>query len=1656
MTTDLILDKTSVASADDAMLNLVMNQILAKAPPVVAEGLFLASTVHSFTVTKFNFLRPHDIERNEKLVQRLAKFSFVIAIEREGRETQYNLTELEREWLQLHWINNDPAAFLNAHRMALGYYQANPDPDEFIQRQFVLYHQLIVDYAAARPIFAQAFRSYTSERRFAAVERLLSTAREVRPYLAALNSPHLAEFDYWLVYMDLRFRQYRGEWQETKAPLHQLLTRTDLPVVLVPFVHRAYGESLKRDGSYVEAIEQFGKALALFRTQPDSEIEQGFTMFALGEAHTNLATSARGYRESIPLRIQTIWQRLRDLLNYPPFPLLLYLSFFFGVWTWLPRSWSVFKDQDWIIARLFAVGYRWYTQARSLYQRIEYAPGLQSVQEHMANLYLTLGDARRAEPILRELLASENVGQYRQATVQVALGHALVRLHRDAEAIPFLEQALPIVKLYDDKEAEARACAFMAEALFMMGQRVEGLEQFERALRLYQSSGNVVSATEVAERLQRVGEDNRLTQKEREFASSTSGAMSRRHYLVRFEHPVLRAFRRLTYMSFATILFLIPLMVIRLDTAVTLTPDINFFAFPFLEAQLSANTLNYGPSLSQAIVLVLKPATDANVFAWIAAVVMLVYFLLYTLVGLLVIIRTPLKTVQAATRAETVRFDLTGFTVGYDDTGRRASWHEIKAMTRANVSLLGQLVRDHSVFVVESPTRRITIRGTTAWYDSLIQQIERYAPAAATRQDTSYHVGWGRLSVAYAISLMLVVLYAILVKAKPELLFNTIPFTPYSFVDLYPFYYLGLFLGPVYWGIVRPLRNEVRAKANNPLPWIVLGVIVALGVVRFFFYRRPLFTIPDLYPQLFIVLLAWASAQCIWQARSVMGTPTFTNWQRRGAGFAAAIIILLMTIQLGQEVLARHFLIVGNWHRDHALELEQTEREAEFWQAIMNYDRAIALAPARWSSWMGFVSRRTFTWVQAHNNRGTLYAQLGDFAAATQDYKTIIRYLPETHTVPYYASQAVAYVSWSAQLLDEGNSTLAMERYWQAQAAFDAAIAQEPHHSDFYVWRGVSDHNISGDLQGAVDSYNEALEWNPNNVDAWLGLGWAFYQQAEDLRQLIAVTEEETAKDNLQTDANLKYQAALQYFAQAAIRAPQDANIQLAIGYAHYALQEFPASLTAWEAAAAIAPDDAVMIVSRGTGYWRLGTLPSCASSRATDEEKAISGDYLSKALEDLDLALTLNPEDAFTYRTRAQIEFILAGCASLGYDANTQYRKAIESYTQALILEPDNDLYLIFRGRIGYLLARNLFLAGPENDVEARAILDQVIADIAAAYAIDPSDDPNKQTATWYHFVIGPTGDAAWPDFHVRRGQAQLQSETPDYAQAYHDLSYAVPFVMTNLDLPFQAGLAALAVEEYGDAAAFYDTGIARIALAQDVNNFAAALDAFSALVQSDPTLEITAFYTQFQNAPALQQNLALQNNDWYWHYRARFGFTVARRLFEAGNENGARSVLNGVNVDIEKAYALAPTANRNGVWYEFYRAGGWGWLYLRRGDTRLEMGMIAEAWQDYGAAADLIPADNEVTAADAAEAALKYNQTTFALALQMLQAGEIEQAETLYEQGIGLAREREDQNVVTEAAANLQTLLREQPELSNIAQPFVLLLEGALAPPTNENDDD
>ena len=70
------------------------------------------------------------------------------------------------------------------------------------------------------------------------------------------------------------------------------------------------------------------------------------------------------------------------------------------------------------------------------------------------------------------------------------------------------------------------------------------------------------------------------------------------------------------------------------------------------------------------------------------------------------------------------------------------------------------------------------------------------------------------------------------------------------------------------------------------------------------------------------------------------------------------------------------------------------------------------------------------------------------------------------------------------------------------------------------------------------------------------------------------------------------------------------------------------------------------------------------------------------------------------------------------------------------------------------------------------------------------------------------------------------------------------------------------------------------------------------------------------------------------------------------------------------------------------------------------------------------------------------------------MLQENNVARATTLYEDGLALAQEREDETVVNEAIADLQSALIQTPQLSAAAQPFLEQLQTAFGSPADSPD--
>ena len=109
-----------------------LESILDSVHPLMAEGLHLAAVPNWYNVSLFGAMRAREDGRDEGIVTRLNRYSFIVPLEEDGdQELIYTVRPDERIVLQRHWITKDPQAYRNAHQRALDYWNANPDPNRF-------------------------------------------------------------------------------------------------------------------------------------------------------------------------------------------------------------------------------------------------------------------------------------------------------------------------------------------------------------------------------------------------------------------------------------------------------------------------------------------------------------------------------------------------------------------------------------------------------------------------------------------------------------------------------------------------------------------------------------------------------------------------------------------------------------------------------------------------------------------------------------------------------------------------------------------------------------------------------------------------------------------------------------------------------------------------------------------------------------------------------------------------------------------------------------------------------------------------------------------------------------------------------------------------------------------------------------------------------------------------------------------------------------------------------------------------------------------------------------------------------------------------------------------------------------------------------------
>ncbi|MEZ4712293.1 MAG: hypothetical protein R3A44_34205 [Caldilineaceae bacterium] len=1364
----------------------LLNEIVEAAHPLMAEALYCAALPHFYGLPLFSMVRDRDDGRNEGLIPRLANYSFVIPLASSTEESTYRVRNSERRVLNEMWITKDLPAYTAAHQRAMHYWANSAKVDEVLQEQECLYHLFFVNLTDANAELVRLFRKYYNERHLAAIEHLLQIGREALEHLALLRADidpaTLARLQQMLMHLEARFAQLQGEWAKSQGLLNQLRHQESLDLQLAPYVDRAYGNALAHTGQFVEAIAQLERAVAAFTEQTkkstdveSAETERALTMIDLGETYLRFAQSARGYTQKESLA-RGLWGQVQSAFFFIiSLPLIIYLSFYLGWRVWRPRFWPTLYNLDWIIARLFATGAYYFQTADPVLERSgSLAEGIVA-DERLAQLYLTMGDAAQAANQFARLLQNDaaTLGDYRRAVVQVGLAEAYLAIDHPHDALNLLQDAIPMLGIYADAAAETRARALLGEALLLTGSSAAGLDEFAAAIAAYTAQEQWLEATDVAERLDAVVE-SRLdampegpTQMAAAILTAQADAISSslvyRLYAVRYHHPLLSMFRRLVALLLPLAVVFTLLIAVGLDSDVSLAPNIEFRATPILDPQATAlRQLTFSQGVTSATL-----AIDPNPRAALPLLLSIItgYLGFSLLVGVGVIAYTPLRTIQRRDSG-VVQLDAEGITEGEGEGKQRVLWREVTRMIKADTCIWRLPIPASSSFGLETAGGRMVVGASANWYPALRRRVQAALPATAQVLDLDYSIGRSSLAIVYGLNLLLLLAVAFIAWISPRspLLWQRAPFTVYRLADIYPYLFLGLVAIPLWWGVVRPLQIVRYLGRYGRIAWGMISGALLLVLLQIVLLFRPLLTVPDIYPPLICTVALISAAYTIWNIQ-IGGQRIFPAWVRWGLTLLVTLICALMVSIVWRETVAYHWLVKGTTLRDRVQQsgLSGSQSSALLLQALDAFERAER--QSRQPLWgffstdgaidraFGIPGRNNMTRVIALKNAAALSAQLEQGDRSIRLYDELLQIVGQEKADQVYAWRAMARQSANTSDAQEGPKISSLRVQDETSYAvmtnksayelslddYDTAIRLNPNKPQYYLWRGVTHHAL-GNLDAAMTDYAKVLEAEldapaATKERALTGTGWIYY----DRRQ---------------------YAEAAERFMLATETLPAKASAWLGLGYAEYAQGELDAAEAAWEESARLDDKDPVVRISLGTLHWKRGGLSATAEARCAEYARAV--DYLTAATDRDHLREQTDADVAFTFRTRAQIEWLLRRCPQAG-GLVPGLEHAIVSYSAALSLVPQNAVYWQMRGRITYVLYSELLAQG---DPQANVQLVSGLADLAKALELDPVEDVAKdyKPNAWLQAPYQPAVSSA--------AQQALQSGDERQAVAiYHAL---------------------------------------------------------------------------------------------------------------------------------------------------------------------------------------------------------------------------------------------------------------------------------------------
>jgi tetratricopeptide (TPR) repeat protein len=1108
------------------------------------------------------------------------------------------------------------------------------------------------------------------------------------------------------------------------------------PAALRPQVELSLAMALADDEEWAEAIE-LGKAAALAFHVARLPYDEARAQIEIARAYAGLARAARGARVVRPALESVFVNALYQAVAFMErLPILIYLLIWLGPRIVFTAPTQVARDQDWVVARLFVTAARHLRNAERRLMRPGTAaaePAQQALwveaRRALAALYRTLGHAGYATELLEDLLGHPLVLQntYLVACLRLDLAGALHESGHAPLAVEELYAALPALEAARDDGNRARALHLKGLAIWSAEQDghasgsewlLSAVQSLGQSLDLYDQLGNRAARAEVARVLDQIADDARLPGDSlaRVAARSAAESVPERRFPVRFAHPSIIRFQKVALIGLVIAFFAILFLSVRTGAGTEVSAAALIHSGP-----LAADSTDFKPAVSVDLpVQQLRPRFLGGFAVTTALAVLATYLLLYVLAGLGLISVTSAQALRAYQPHVLV---LGSDGIQYQDSGgaveRSIAWKDVREAVRANRCIYRRPVANYSHLVLFGNDTAIDIPARAANYEGeLTARIAAALPVPARAIGFSAMRDWS--GWLFLTTLFMHIVFLVASALNTDLALGNV-IGPYALNDLYPVIFLGYLAPLAWWFVINPLREVIVLRPRDRLPWgfglIGLGleavVLVAAPAVS------PVLPRPDIYPVLVGVSLILAAAVTILSARRWEGSPSmrrapaYPAWVRLGVAAIAVLAIAAALIHLTTELRAYQALVQGNEMRD-ALATDTGKENARA-GALAYYTEAISLTPHN---------------PVAYASRGAIYAERGDFASAITDYDVAIELRPDQPIA--YANRAVAYQSWAHvlqpqpdhQLVNPVIATMTVEvkdDLERAVSDYRRAQALAPVNAAYDVELGTALHEL-GRYEDAVVEYQRALSKNPDEANAYAGIGWARFTLALSLasdakaeRQAEATANYLTAQPNFdQAGAILKAQAGrlpVDTPARAALDRRR-ANVLNGAAWVAVKLRQFNAALSNFNAASQLDPSNGEYHVSLGNVYWL---------ASQGEQNKAKYRILIASGLSEYEKAIPLiarTVEQAFLYRTLGQFHYILYTQPLSTSARLASLRNAIAADDRAIELDPTQASYYRYRGAFHYLMPG---LLSARDKVTAELHYQLAISDLRQALQILP-----------------------------------------------------------------------------------------------------------------------------------------------------------------------------------------------------------------------------------------------------------------------------------------------------------------------------------------------